>query len=84
MKAVNIGSCNIDYVYAMEHFIQPGETKDCIRIWVNSGMPAAQEIILRRASCMAFLREKPSRRHWNPAAGWPVWPLPGTAEMTRR
>ena len=37
MKAVNIGSCNIDYVYAMEHFIQPGETKDCIRMTKGCG-----------------------------------------------
>ena len=27
MKIVNIGSSNIDYVYQMEHFIQPGETE---------------------------------------------------------
>ena len=37
MKAVNIGSCNIDYVYAMGHFIQPGETKDCIRMTKGCG-----------------------------------------------
>lgn len=37
MKAINIGSCNIDYVYAMEHFIQPGETKDCIRMTKGCG-----------------------------------------------
>ena len=26
MKVLNFGSCNIDYVYQMEHFIRPGET----------------------------------------------------------
>ncbi len=26
MKILNFGSCNIDYVYSVKHFIQPGET----------------------------------------------------------
>lgn len=29
MKAVNLGSMNIDYVYRMDQFIRPGETKAC-------------------------------------------------------
>ncbi len=50
MKAVNIGSCNIDYVYAMEHFIQPGETKDCIRMTRGCGGKGLnQSIAIARA-----------------------------------
>ena len=26
MKVLNIGSLNLDYVYQVEHFVQPGET----------------------------------------------------------
>ncbi len=37
MKIVNIGSANIDYVYQMEHFIQPGETQSCERLSIGCG-----------------------------------------------
>ena len=26
MKVLNFGSLNLDYVYAVDHFVQPGET----------------------------------------------------------
>lgn len=26
MKILNLGSCNIDYVYHVEHIVRPGET----------------------------------------------------------
>ena len=42
MKAVNIGSCNIDYVYAMGHFIQPGETKGCGGKGLNQSIAIAR------------------------------------------
>lgn len=70
MKAVNIGSCNIDYVYAMEHFIQPGETKDCIRMTkgcggkgLNQSIAIAQAgVEVWHAACIGqegeFLKEK--------------------------
>lgn len=37
MKVLNFGSANIDYVYQMEHFIQPGETKACEVLNVGCG-----------------------------------------------
>lgn len=37
MKVLNIGSCNIDYVYKVGHFVQPGETMDCEDLNVGSG-----------------------------------------------
>lgn len=37
MKIVNIGSANIDYVYQMEHFIQPGETQSCQSLSIGCG-----------------------------------------------
>lgn len=27
MKILNFGSCNIDYVYSLEHIVNPGETE---------------------------------------------------------
>ena len=27
MKVLNFGSLNLDYVYAMDEFVQPGETR---------------------------------------------------------
>ena len=26
MKIINFGSCNMDYVYTVDHIVQPGET----------------------------------------------------------
>lgn len=37
MKILNFGSLNIDYVYAVEHFIRPGETMSSIRRDVLAG-----------------------------------------------
>ena len=27
MKILNFGSCNIDYVYTLDHIVKPGETE---------------------------------------------------------
>ncbi len=32
MKIINIGSLNIDRIYGVEHFVQPGETIKCVHI----------------------------------------------------
>ena len=37
MKILNIGSCNIDYTYSVDHFIQPGETNSCISMNIGCG-----------------------------------------------
>ena len=70
MKIVNIGSSNIDYVYQMEHFIQPGETLGCAQLSIGCGGKGLnQSIALARAGAEvyhagligregAFLREK--------------------------
>ena len=31
MKALNFGSLNLDYVYEVDHFVQPGETLSALR-----------------------------------------------------
>lgn len=37
MQIINFGSLNIDYVYRVDSFVQPGETKSCRELIVNSG-----------------------------------------------
>ena len=70
MKVLNFGSCNIDYVYQMEHFIRPGETAPCTALSAGCGGKGLnQSIALARAGAEvyhagligregAFLREK--------------------------
>jgi ribokinase len=55
MKILNFGSLNIDYVYAVDHFIRPGETeaatsRDCIA----GGKGLNQSIALARAGAEVF------------------------------
>ena len=37
MKILNIGSCNIDYVYTLDHIVAPGETENTARMDVFPG-----------------------------------------------
>ena len=50
MKVINLGSINIDYVYSVEHFVQPGETLRSESYQVFSGGKGAnQSMALARA-----------------------------------
>ena len=37
MRVLNFGSLNLDYVYQVEHFVQPGETLSAVSQTVNAG-----------------------------------------------
>ena len=37
MRVLNFGSLNLDYVYQVEHFVQPGETLSAASQSVNAG-----------------------------------------------
>lgn len=37
MKLLNFGSLNKDYVYNVEHFVQPGETMSSLGLFINCG-----------------------------------------------
>lgn len=37
MKILNFGSLNVDYVYAVDHFVQPGETMSSQGLFLNCG-----------------------------------------------
>ena len=50
MRMLNIGSLNIDYVYAMDEFVQPGETRACLGRQVHCGGKGLnQSIAMARA-----------------------------------
>ncbi|WP_352401192.1 ribokinase [Anaerotignum sp.] len=37
MKILNFGSLNMDYVYEVDHFVEPGETMSSLGLFVNCG-----------------------------------------------
>lgn len=50
MKVLNFGSLNLDYVYAMDEFVQPGETRACLGRQVHCGGKGLnQSIAMARA-----------------------------------
>lgn len=52
MKIVNLGSLNVDYVYRVEDFLRPGETRPARSRSVNAGGKGLnQSIALARAGC---------------------------------
>lgn len=55
MKIVNFGSCNIDYVYQVPHFVRPGETlssTDLNRFPGGKGLN--QSIAMARSGCKVY------------------------------
>lgn len=70
MRVVNIGSLNIDYVYEVPHFVQPGETLSSRSLRVNCGGKGLNQSIaaakagleVYHAGCIGeegvFLKEK--------------------------
>jgi len=55
MKILNFGSCNIDYVYSVEHFVLPGETlcADKLNIFPG-GKGLNQSVALANAGCEVY------------------------------
>ena len=37
MKVLNIGSCNLDYVYSLNHIVTEGETERCCEMKIFPG-----------------------------------------------
>ena len=55
MKVLNFGSCNIDYIYQMEHFIRPGETAPCKTLTAGCGGKGLnQSIALAKAGTEVY------------------------------
>ena len=55
MKVLNIGSCNIDYIYEVDHMVRPGETQkvDTLEI-VSGGKGLNQSIALAKAGVNVY------------------------------
>ena len=52
MSIINIGSLNLDYVYRVDQFLLPGETKSSLSLDVNAGGKGLnQSIALAKAGC---------------------------------
>ncbi len=49
MKVINFGSLNIDYVYQVDHFSQPGETCASLDFQICSGEGLNQSVALAKA-----------------------------------
>ncbi len=55
MKILNMGSMNIDYIYQMAHFIQPGETQSCETLTLGCGGKGLnQSVALARAGAETY------------------------------
>lgn len=55
MKVINIGSLNVDYVYRVDKFLLPGETKHAISRTVNAGGKGLnQSIALAKAGATVY------------------------------
>lgn len=55
MKILNFGSCNVDFVYRLPHFVQPGETLTAKSLAKNPGGKGLnQSIALARAGSRVF------------------------------
>ncbi|WP_300774224.1 ribokinase [uncultured Acetatifactor sp.] len=55
MKILNFGSLNLDYVYQVEHFVQPGETLSALSQSVNCGGKGLnQSIALAKAGAEVY------------------------------
>ena len=55
MKILNFGSCNIDYVYSMDHIVKVGETQTTYSLETFSGGKGLnQSIALARAGAEVY------------------------------
>ena len=55
MKVLNFGSLNLDYVYQVDHFVQPGETMSVLSQSINPGGKGLnQSIALARAGAKVY------------------------------
>ncbi len=55
MKILNFGSCNIDYVYSLDHIVKPGETQTSLKMEVfPGGKGLNQSIALAKAGVNAY------------------------------
>ena len=49
MKILNFGSCNIDYVYQLEHIVTDGETEQSVQMNIFPGGKGLNQFIMPRS-----------------------------------
>lgn len=55
MKILNFGSCNIDYVYSLDHIVEPGETETSYKLEIfPGGKGLNQSIALAKAGAKVY------------------------------
>lgn len=55
MKLLNFGSCNVDFVYSLDHVVMPGETQSAVNLSVFSGGKGLnQSIAIARAGAKVY------------------------------
>ncbi len=55
MKVCNFGSINVDYVYKVDTFVRPGETKSAEEVYINAGGKGLnQSVALSRAGLEVY------------------------------
>lgn len=55
MKVLNMGSCNIDYIYEVDHMVKPGETQSVTTLQIVSGGKGLnQSIALAKAGVLVY------------------------------
>lgn len=55
MKILNFGSCNIDYVYSLDHIVEPGETETTYKMETFSGGKGLnQSVALAKAGAEVY------------------------------
>ena len=55
MKILNFGSCNLDYVYSLEHIVMKGETESSAKMEIFAGGKGLnQSIAVARAGAKVY------------------------------
>ena len=72
MRVLNFGSLNIDYVYQVDHFVQPGETMSASSLQINCGGKGLnQSVALARGGLRPGMPAVSGRRGSSYGRGWP-------------
>ena len=55
LKILNFGSCNIDYVYSLNHIVNPGETETAYKLeFFPGGKGLNQSVAAAKAGALVY------------------------------
>ena len=64
MKVLNIGSMNLDYVYQVDHIVQPGETEASFDMNVFLGGKGINQSIRCKSGCKVTDKAVFTKKLW--------------------